>query len=87
MQGKLENNMNIEEIIQKILILTPPILLAVTVHEMAHGWIAWKLGDPTAKSLGRLTLNPFKHLDPVGTLVFFVTQTIGWARPDRKSVV
>lgn len=81
MQGKLENNMNIEEIIQKILILTPPILLAVTVHEMAHGWIAWKLGDPTAKSLGRLTLNPFKHLDPVGTLVFFVTQTIGWARP------
>jgi Zn-dependent protease len=73
--------MNIADTIQKIVILTPPILLAVTVHEMCHGWAAWKLGDPTAKSMGRLTLNPFKHLDPVGTLVFFITQAIGWAKP------
>jgi Zn-dependent protease len=73
--------MDIGAIIQKIAILTPPILFAVTVHEMAHGWMALRFGDPTAKALGRLTLNPVRHLDPVGTLVFFVTQTIGWARP------
>ncbi len=73
--------LDIASLIQKIVILTPPILFAVTIHEMAHGWAAFRLGDPTAKMLGRLTLNPFKHLDPVGTLVFFLTQTIGWARP------
>ena len=73
--------MDIAQTIQKIIILTPPILLAVTVHEMAHGWMAWKLGDPTAKNAGRLTLNPFSHLDIFGTLVFFITQTIGWAKP------
>ena len=73
--------MDIAAIIQKMVILIPPILFAVTVHEVAHGWMALRLGDPTAKSLGRLTMNPVKHLDPVGTLVFFLTQTIGWARP------
>lgn len=72
---------DIASIIQKIAILVPPILLAVTFHEMAHGWVAFRLGDPTAKALGRLTFNPLKHLDPVGTLVFFLTQTIGWAKP------
>lgn len=70
-----------ESIIQQIAILTVPILLAVTLHEVAHGWVADKLGDPTARMLGRLTLNPLKHLDPIGTLVFFVTRMIGWARP------
>jgi len=70
-----------ESIIQQIAILTVPILLAVTLHELAHGWVADKLGDPTARMLGRLTLNPLKHLDPVGTIVFFVTGMIGWARP------
>jgi Zn-dependent protease len=73
--------MDITAIIQRITILTPPILLAVTLHEMAHGWVAYRLGDPTAKLLGRLTLNPIKHLDPFGTLVFFLTQAIGWAKP------
>jgi len=72
---------DIASTVQKILILTPPILLAITVHESAHGWAAWKLGDPTAKNMGRLSLNPISHLDPVGTLVFFLTQTIGWAKP------
>ncbi|NPA94967.1 MAG: site-2 protease family protein [Thermodesulfobacteria bacterium] len=72
---------DIPSLIQKILILTPPILFAVTIHEVAHGWAAWKLGDPTAKAMGRLTLNPIKHLDPIGTLVFFLTQMIGWAKP------
>lgn len=73
--------MDIGNIMQRLAILVPPILLAVTVHEMAHGWVAYRLGDPTAKMQGRLTFNPIRHLDPVGTLVFFLTQTIGWARP------
>lgn len=73
--------MDIAHIIQKMVILIPPILFAVTIHEVAHGWVAWRLGDPTARSMGRLTLNPVRHLDPFGTLVFFLTQTIGWARP------
>lgn len=58
-----------------------PILIAVTFHELAHGYVAYKLGDPTAKMLGRLTLNPLKHLDPIGTLAFIVTRMIGWAKP------
>lgn len=70
-----------ESAIQQILILIVPILLAITFHEAAHGWVANKLGDPTAKMAGRLTLNPLKHLDPVGTLVFFFTRMIGWAKP------
>ncbi|MBW1938369.1 MAG: site-2 protease family protein [Deltaproteobacteria bacterium] len=73
--------MDFAAIIQRLAILTPPILLAVTVHEMAHGWVAYRLGDPTAKLMGRLTLNPIRHLDPIGTMVFFLTQTIGWAKP------
>jgi len=72
---------DVASIIQKIAILTPPILFAVTIHEVAHGWMAYRLGDPTAKALGRLTLNPLRHLDPIGTLVFFLTQVIGWAKP------
>jgi Zn-dependent protease len=62
-------------------LLAVPILLAVTVHEVAHGWVANKLGDPTARLAGRLTLNPFKHLDPIGTLVFVITRMVGWAKP------
>ncbi|OPL15894.1 MAG: peptidase [delta proteobacterium ML8_D] len=73
--------MDFASIIQRLAILTPPILLAVTVHEMAHGWVAYRLGDPTAKLMGRFSLNPVRHLDPIGTIVFFLTQTIGWAKP------
>ncbi len=72
---------DINKIAQDIAILTPPILLAVTVHELAHGYVAYRFGDPTAKNAGRLTMNPIKHLDLVGTLVFFLTRTIGWAKP------
>ena len=68
------------DIIVKFLILAPPILLALTFHEYAHGYIAYRLGDPTAKRLGRLTLNPIKHLDPIGTIVFFLVN-FGWAKP------
>jgi Zn-dependent protease len=68
-------------IIQQIIIMAPPILLAITVHEFSHGWVADRLGDPTARLAGRLTLNPLKHLDPIGTLVFVITRLIGWAKP------
>ncbi len=70
-----------ENYIQNLLLLIPPMLLALTVHECAHGWVAWKLGDPTAKMLGRVTLNPLKHLDPIGTLAFVLSGMFGWAKP------
>ena len=66
--------------ITQLIILAPPLLLALTVHEFAHGYVAYRLGDPTAKSLGRLTLNPLKHLDPIGTIAFFFIK-FGWAKP------
>lgn len=58
----------------------PIILLALSVHETAHGYVAYKLGDPTAHSLGRLTLNPLKHLDPIGFLCMLLFG-FGWAKP------
>lgn len=68
------------ELITKIILLAPPILLALTLHEYAHGYVAYRFGDPTAKAAGRLTLNPISHLDPIGTLAFFLIN-IGWAKP------
>lgn len=56
-------------LVQKIAIWVVPVVLAITVHEVAHGWVARKLGDNTAFMLGRLTLNPFKHVDPMGTIL------------------
>ncbi|MBM3230915.1 site-2 protease family protein [Candidatus Peregrinibacteria bacterium] len=56
------------------------ILIAVAVHEWAHGFAAYRLGDPTAKDLGRLTLNPVAHLDPIGTLLFLFVG-FGWGKP------
>ena len=64
----------------QLLLIAPPILLALTVHEYAHGWTADKLGDPTARYAGRLTLNPLAHLDPIGTLMLFIVH-FGWAKP------
>jgi Zn-dependent protease len=55
-------------------------LFSVVIHEVAHGWVAYRMGDPTAKWLGRLTLNPLKHLDPIGTLMLFLVG-FGWAKP------
>ncbi len=57
-----------------------PLLFSVIIHEVAHGWVAYKMGDPTAKWSGRLTLNPLKHLDPIGTLMLFIAG-FGWAKP------
>ncbi len=74
-------------LIQKFAVLVLPVLFAITVHEVAHGWVAKKLGDNTAFMLGRLTLNPIKHIDPIGTilvpgLLLMVGGFIfGWAKP------
>ena len=56
------------------------VLIAITLHETAHGYVAYRLGDPTAKNEGRLSLNPIKHLDPFGALLMFVAG-FGWAKP------
>lgn len=72
--------MDLDKIIQEVAILAPPFLLALTVHEYAHGLVAWKLGDPTARQQGRLSLNPLRHLDPLGVLAFIIMK-IGWAKP------
>ncbi|MCI5194108.1 MAG: site-2 protease family protein [Candidatus Electrothrix sp. AU1_5] len=72
--------MDINSTIQQLIITAPPFLFALTFHELAHGYTAWKLGDPTAKDAGRLTMNPLKHLDPFGVLAFIIMK-IGWAKP------
>ena len=63
------------------------LLFAISLHEASHGWMAWRLGDPTARMLGRVTLNPIKHIDPFGTVlipllcVYAGFPLIGWAKP------
>lgn len=69
-----------ETIVSKIAVMLVPALLAIILHEVAHGYIAERFGDPTARLLGRLTMNPFKHLDPIGTIAIFIFG-FGWARP------
>jgi len=61
-------------------LVSVPLLYSIIIHELAHGWVAFKMGDPTAKWLGRLSLNPLKHLDPIGTIMLFVFG-FGWAKP------
>lgn len=74
-------------IVYQIFIWAIPVLFAVTLHEVGHGWAANKLGDSTAKDMGRLSLNPLKHIDPIGTiaiplLTFFLSGFVfGWAKP------
>jgi Zn-dependent protease len=73
----------------KAIAFVVPAVFAITVHEVSHGWTAKQLGDPTAYLAGRLTLNPIKHIDPIGTVVvpiglYFLTNgqmTFGWAKP------
>lgn len=73
-------------VVQKVIIWTPPVLLAITLHEVAHGRMAWQLGDPTARNLGRLSLNPLRHIDPMGTVVVPLVLLVlggflfGWAK-------
>jgi Zn-dependent protease len=77
----------LQQILYTIAIWAVPVLFAITLHEAAHGWVANKLGDPTARQLGRITMNPIKHIDPVGTiavplvLVMLSGFIIGWAKP------
>lgn len=75
--------MTAQTIIQDLpiyLMRIPAMLIAITVHESAHGFVADKLGDPTAKNAGRISLNPLHHLDPVG-IIMTVLLGVGWARP------
>ncbi len=62
------------------ILIAIPLLYSIIFHELAHGWVAYLMGDPTAKSLGRLSLNPLKHLDPIGTIMLFIFG-FGWAKP------
>ena len=62
------------------LIIIPPILFALTIHEFAHAWLADRLGDPTPRAMGRVTLNPIPHIDPLGALVFVIAR-FGWGKP------
>ncbi len=72
--------MNIYQVIFQIAFFTPPLLFALSLHEFAHAYSAYKLGDPTAKMMGRLTLDPFKHIDIIGLIMLFLVH-IGWAKP------
>jgi len=83
----------VQEILYYILIGAVPVLLAITLHEAAHGWVADKLGDPTARQLGRITINPIRHIDPKGTIIIPLMMIVlskmllgtllvfGWAKP------
>jgi len=62
------------------ILIAIPLLYSIIFHELAHGWVAYLMGDPTAKSRGRLSLNPLKHLDPMGTIMLFIFG-FGWAKP------
>lgn len=80
--------MNELTMVQRIAVWILPVIFAITVHEVAHGWVAKKYGDNTAYMLGRLTLNPIKHIDPLGTIIIpgllLLTGTgfiFGWAKP------
>ncbi|WP_373017184.1 site-2 protease family protein [Thiomicrorhabdus sp.] len=79
--------MNELTLIQKIAVWALPVIFAITVHEVAHGWAASKFGDQSARMLGRLTLNPIKHIDPIGTIVVPLALLMlggfifGWAKP------
>lgn len=74
-------------IMQSIAVWALPVLFAVTIHEVAHGWVASKVGDKTAQLLGRVTINPFKHIDLLGTIIvplvllYLGGFMFGWAKP------
>lgn len=69
-----------ESFFLKLSVMLVPGMLAIVCHEVSHGFVAWRFGDPTAKMMGRLTLNPLKHIDIIGTLMIFFIG-IGWAKP------
>ena len=69
------------DFLQELIFLIPILLISLSFHEFLHGYASYKLGDPTPKVSGRLTLNPLAHLDPIGSLVLLVTRRFGWAKP------
>lgn len=79
--------MNELSVVQQLAVWALPVLFAITVHEVAHGWVAKQCGDPTAQMMGRLTLNPIRHIDPIGTLLVPGVLLVlggfmfGWAKP------
>ncbi len=81
--GNLEVFMTIATIVISIVV----IIISLTFHEFAHAWVANRLGDPTAKNLGRMSINPLVHIDPVGTILFPLILSMtglgvfGWAKP------
>ena len=75
MNGIISNIFNVD-----FILALPALLLCITVHEVSHGYAAYLLGDPTAKNAGRLTLNPLKHIDPMGLLMLWIFR-FGWAKP------
>ena len=79
---------DIPRFLHQLSVYAIPVILAITFHEAAHGWVAYKKGDPTAKMLGRVTLNPLPHIDPFGTILLPAVMLLlgtgvvfGWARP------
>jgi len=65
----------------ELMLLIPVLLFSLSLHEFSHGYVSYKLGDPTPKNQGRLTLNPIAHLDPMGSIVLLITRRFGWAKP------
>lgn len=78
--SSLLSGFNLEAFIIELLLTLPVIMLALSAHEAAHGYVAYKCGDPTAYNMGRITLNPFKHFDPIGLLCMMLIG-YGWAKP------
>ena len=77
-----------EGLLLKIVMYIVPVIMSITVHEFAHAWVAYKLGDDTAASMGRMTLNPIAHIDPFGTIILPImcvlmgAPAFGWATYD-----
>ncbi|MFA6033858.1 MAG: site-2 protease family protein, partial [Myxococcota bacterium] len=76
-----------EGFLLKLVMYIVPVIMSITVHEFAHAWVAYKLGDDTAASMGRMTLNPIAHIDPFGTIILPImcvmmgAPAFGWAKP------
>ena len=64
-----------------LLFILPIFLVSLTIHEYAHGWMAYRYGDDTAKRMGRLTLNPLAHISLIGTIILPLIAYFGWAKP------
>ncbi len=82
----LFENMDIALVMKRLSVAILPLLFSIIVHEVAHGWVALKRGDPTAAMAGRITFNPIPHIDPMGILFFVLTSfsgafVLGWAKP------